>query len=132
MTAVMPMVRFESEASGREGAASPELVSDLERLVERATALRRYFEITGGLPAPGSLHAVSSNGESSASAAFRREGDFWTLVFEGKTIRLRDIAGLRYLAALLANAGSELAALEIARLVREGCDDSGAVDLGDG
>ena len=38
---------------------------------------------------------------------FRREGDFWSVVFEGQTVRLRDLKGLHYLARLLADPGQE-------------------------
>jgi hypothetical protein len=38
---------------------------------------------------------------------FRREGDFWSIVFEGRTVRLRDLKGLHYLARLLADPGKE-------------------------
>src|SRR4051794_24168643 len=33
---------------------------------------------------------------------FRREGDYWSVVFEGRTVRVRDLKGIRYLARLLA------------------------------
>jgi tetratricopeptide (TPR) repeat protein len=49
--------------------------------------------------------------------AFRREGDFWSVVFEGRTTRLRDSKGLRYLAQLLADPGRELHVLDL--VVRE-------------
>jgi len=34
---------------------------------------------------------------------FRREGEYWTIVFESRLIRLRDGKGLRYLAHLLSH-----------------------------
>ena len=37
---------------------------------------------------------------------FRREGDYWSVAFEGHTVRLRDLKGLRYLARLLADPGA--------------------------
>ena len=40
-----------------------------------------------------------------AENVFRREGDYWSVVFEGHTARLRDLKGLRYLARLLADPG---------------------------
>ena len=47
----------------------------------------------------------------------RRQGEFWTIVFEGRTFQLKDQKGLRFLAFLLAHPGrrvhvSELLALE--------------------
>jgi tetratricopeptide (TPR) repeat protein len=38
---------------------------------------------------------------------FRREGDYWSVVFEGHTVRVRDLNGMRYLARLLADPGRE-------------------------
>jgi len=39
---------------------------------------------------------------------FRCEGEYWTIVFDGKTVRLRDSKGMRYLAALLRRCGEEI------------------------
>jgi hypothetical protein len=50
---------------------------------------------------------------SAVDAVFRHEGEFWTIAYEGTTMRLRDLKGLQYLAALLASPGRELHALEL-------------------
>jgi hypothetical protein len=47
---------------------------------------------------------------------FRREGEYWTIAYEGSTFRLRDTKGLSYLAALLHNPARELFALDQVRL----------------
>jgi tetratricopeptide (TPR) repeat protein len=44
---------------------------------------------------------------------FRREGDYWSVVFEERTVRVRDLKGIRYLARLLANPGRELHVLDL-------------------
>lgn len=44
---------------------------------------------------------------------FRKEGQYWTIVFEGNTFRLKNIKGLQYLAFLLAHPGQEFPAHEI-------------------
>ncbi len=44
---------------------------------------------------------------------FRREGDYWTVVFAGRTTRVRNLKGVRYLARLLAAPGRELHVLEL-------------------
>ncbi|QBI18470.1 hypothetical protein ER308_02075 [Egibacter rhizosphaerae] len=46
---------------------------------------------------------------------FRREGDYWTIAFDGMLVRLRDTKGLGYLARLLANPGRELHAIDLER-----------------
>jgi tetratricopeptide (TPR) repeat protein len=44
---------------------------------------------------------------------FRREGDYWLVVFEGRTVRVRDLKGMRYLAQLLAHPGREFHVLDL-------------------
>jgi tetratricopeptide (TPR) repeat protein len=44
---------------------------------------------------------------------FRREGDFWSVVFGDHTVRLRDLKGLHYLARLLADPGREFHVLDL-------------------
>src|SRR4051794_2455338 len=44
---------------------------------------------------------------------FRRQGDYWTIMFDGDVIRLRDTKGLRYLAALLRRPGRQIAATDV-------------------
>jgi tetratricopeptide (TPR) repeat protein len=51
--------------------------------------------------------------EATQSNVFRREGDYWTVVFEGRTVRIRDLKGMRYLAQLLARPGRELHVLDL-------------------
>ena len=56
--------------------------------------------------------------EVAASAAteanvFRREGDYWSVTFEGHTVRVRDLKGVRYLAQLLAHPGREFHVLDL-------------------
>jgi hypothetical protein len=44
---------------------------------------------------------------------FRREGDYWSVVFDGRTVRVRDLKGVRYLARLLADPGREFHVLDL-------------------
>ena len=44
---------------------------------------------------------------------FRREGDYWSVIFEGHTVRVRDLKGMRYLARLLADPGRESHVLDL-------------------
>jgi tetratricopeptide (TPR) repeat protein len=53
-------------------------------------------------------------GESApAPSVFSREGDYWSIVFEGHTIRMRDLKGLRYLNRLLADPGREFHVMDL-------------------
>jgi hypothetical protein len=44
---------------------------------------------------------------------FRREGDYWSVSFEGHIVRVRDLKGMRYLARLLADPGREYHVLDL-------------------
>jgi tetratricopeptide (TPR) repeat protein len=44
---------------------------------------------------------------------FRLEGDYWSVGFEGRTVRIRDLKGMRYLAQLLAHPGREFHVLDL-------------------
>jgi hypothetical protein len=44
---------------------------------------------------------------------FRREGDYWSVSFEGHTVRVRDLKGMRYLARLLTDPGREYHVLDL-------------------
>jgi tetratricopeptide (TPR) repeat protein len=48
-----------------------------------------------------------------ARNVFRRDGDYWTLVFGGSTVHVRDLKGLRYLARLLGEPSRELHVLDL-------------------
>jgi hypothetical protein len=44
---------------------------------------------------------------------FRKEGQFWTITFSGKTIRMKDSKGLLYLSYILSSPGREFQATEL-------------------
>jgi hypothetical protein len=44
---------------------------------------------------------------------FRLEGDYWTIVFERKTVRLRSSKGLHYLAVLLRRPGEDVHVVDV-------------------
>jgi predicted ATPase len=44
---------------------------------------------------------------------YLREGDFWSLAYAGKLVRLKDSKGLRDIAQLMANQGRELASVDL-------------------
>ncbi len=61
--------------------------------------------------APGQTSTVDARAGS--GNVFRREGEYWSVTFDGRTMRLRDLIGLRYLARLLANPGREFHVLDL-------------------
>jgi hypothetical protein len=64
---------------------------------------------TGGLFQPGTTAAVAV----ASGNLFRREGEYWTVIFEGSVVRLKDAKGLRHLARLLAQPGREFHAVDL-------------------
>jgi hypothetical protein len=57
---------------------------------------------------------------------FRREGEYWSVAFQGQTVRLRDLKGLGYLARLLARPGRDFHVLELVADATGGAVDVGA------
>ena len=87
-----------SDEGDSERAAA--LLADAERLSED-------LGIVSGAPAPAPQR----------EARFVREGEFWTIAYDGQTMRLRDVKGLRYVAFLLGAPGSEVHVLELVAAV---------------
>jgi class 3 adenylate cyclase len=58
-------------------------------------------------------------GHAAAGDVFRKDGDYWTVVFEGRTVRLKDARGLHYIAHLLRHPGREIHARDLAALVSD-------------
>ena len=44
---------------------------------------------------------------------FRREGDYWSVIFDGHTAHVRDLKGMRHVARLLAEPGREHHVLDL-------------------
>ena len=66
-------------------------------------------------------------GDSSSPASrrrraglFRREGDYWTIAYEGSVVRLKDAKGLHYLGQLLRHPGRAFEVVELKMLVADG------------
>ena len=68
--------------------------------------------------APASVEAAAAPPPSRGEAIFRQEGELWTLVFEGRTTRMRPMVGLAHLHRLLADAGCEQRALDLVSAAR--------------
>lgn len=85
-----------------------------------AAAVTEALELLAAIIAVGdgtSAHYRHELEAREAVNAFVREGEFWSVTFAGKTIRLRDSKGLRDIARLLANPGREMAAVDLAASV---------------
>ena len=64
-------------------------------------------------PSPAVSHDALDEQPVASVNAFRREGDYWSVIFEGHTVRVRDLKGMRYLARLLADPGREYHVLDL-------------------
>jgi tetratricopeptide (TPR) repeat protein len=63
--------------------------------------------------------------------AFRREGEYWSVSFDGRTVRVRDVKGVRYLARLLAEPRREFHVLDLVALENGRISDgSGVAEAG--
>jgi len=55
-----------------------------------------------------------ANAQSTSEASLRREGDYWSLTFERRIVRVKHSRGAGYLAHLLANPGQDCWAIDLA------------------
>ncbi|MBA2275689.1 MAG: AAA family ATPase [Chloroflexi bacterium] len=64
----------------------------------------------------GDATQIETPASRTARGTFRREGEYWSVTFEDERCRLRDSKGLHYVSRLLAAPGSEILALDLARV----------------
>lgn len=65
-----------------------------------------------------SWHPPAASGAPADAAVFHREGEYWSIGYQGQTARLRDSKGVQYLARLLAEPGRELHVLDLVAAAR--------------
>ncbi|MGH7858731.1 MAG: ATP-binding protein, partial [Candidatus Binatia bacterium] len=93
--------------------------TEAARLLDDAALLMREHGFDGLVARTAALRA-EAQAKSSRTArngvenVIRREGQYWTVGFDGRSVRLRDTKGLRYLATLMLRPGIEVHALELA------------------
>ena len=59
--------------------------------------------------------APAARGSGPQDATFRREGQYWTVAYDGETARVLDRKGLRHIAHVLAVPGTDVHVLELVR-----------------
>jgi tetratricopeptide (TPR) repeat protein len=74
---------------------------------------RRLRAAQAGEDVPAEPVAAEAAEPEASRNLFRREGEYWTVGFEGVVVRLRDAKGLRHLARLLAQPGQEVPAVAL-------------------
>ncbi|MGH2968314.1 MAG: transcriptional regulator [Solirubrobacteraceae bacterium] len=91
--------------------------SEHQAVLERQAARTILDRIEAGQTDPPAPVEEPHDGADERPAAdlnmFRREGDYWSVVFEGRTVRVRDLKGMRYLARLLAHPDREFHVLDL-------------------
>jgi tetratricopeptide (TPR) repeat protein len=106
-------------AIARKGLAEAHRASGSEhRAVLELQAARTILEgieaaPTVAPPAPVAHHEALDEQPPASVNVFRREGDYWSVIFDGHTIRVRDLKGMRYLTRLLADPGREYHVLDL-------------------
>ena len=93
-------------------AGGSEHQADLELRAAR-TVLERIADAQTTDPAAHVAGPGGTDAQPAADLSLRREGDYWSVVFEGRTVRMRDLKGMRYLARLVAHPGREFHALDL-------------------
>src|SRR5262249_36697034 len=85
---------------------------------------------------PSAAPAFEPPPPAAAPAVFRRDGDVWTIAYEGKGLRLKDAKGVQYIARLLRQPGKEFHCADLAaggetESAHGGAADAIAAGLGD-
>jgi tetratricopeptide (TPR) repeat protein len=84
-----------------EREAARTLLEDIRRAPPPNTPVDVVIEDPRGAPA------------SERADSFRREGDYWSVTFDGRTVHVRDLKGMHYVARLLAHPGREHHVLDL-------------------
>ena len=102
---------------------------DMRSLLPKMHALAERVNCSSA-PAPGAStpSVAAAPGRPAEGNVFRREGEYWTIAYDGTAIRLRDTKGLGYVACLLAHAGREIHVAALA--LPDAGDRAGEHDLG--
>jgi tetratricopeptide (TPR) repeat protein len=117
-------------AAGREQQALMEIhaaQSSFEQVGALAHARQAAHVSEGGRPgAAGAASVPAGDAERAGEFVFHREGQYWSLTFDGRTVRVRNLKGLRYLALLLAQPGQEFHVLDLVTIESGGPTGPGA------
>src|SRR4029079_1739746 len=92
---------YETAVARTELAAAYRAGGDEPRAALELGAARRAFEHLGVVAATSRETEMSHEPErpiAPSANLFLLEGDFWSLTFEGQTVRVRDVKGMTYLA----------------------------------
>jgi tetratricopeptide (TPR) repeat protein len=103
-----------------------------QAVLERAAAREILARIEAAQTPDRAVRVTAPDTQSSAGPnLFRCEGDYWSIVFEGHTVRMRDLKGMRYLARLFAEPGREFHVLDLVAAENDGVAPAGHGQVGD-
>lgn len=85
-----------------------------------ALGMTSYRERTASLLGASAPPIAEVRDLQPAANTFRRETDYWTIVYDGKVLRLRDAKGLRYVAHLLQHPGREFHVADLLTMTEGG------------
>lgn len=101
-----------------ENKIAPGHLARLEAYVRPLVAFAGvHLEATGSLPTLFVADAASAASDP-AEPEFRRDGDHWIVVFDGKRSAIRDSVGMRHIAFLLANPNRDILVMDLAQRSR--------------
>jgi tetratricopeptide (TPR) repeat protein len=86
----------------------------MKPLEERVLALTHEAGLGSEVRSDEALAGAVSAPREAPAAMFLREGEYWTIAYEGKQLRLKDAKGLQYIAHLLRHEGEEFHAADLA------------------
>src|SRR5262249_21674524 len=110
-----------TEASVRSSAvqlgADQESVGTAAQLADGAAGDTETSAAEPGADSESQTAILEDQPTGSPQATFRREGEFWAISYEGRTIRLKDAKGLRYIAYLLSCPGEKFRVHDLVAIV---------------
>jgi tetratricopeptide (TPR) repeat protein len=112
-------------AFGEHGRANDKLDAAIE-IYRRCGAGERWVQrVEADRPSsPARTKKGEHPSDAHDQAIFSREGDYWTIAYEGKTARLKDAKGLHYIAHLIAHPGEEIRALDLVTRIGGGGEET--------
>ena len=80
---------------------------------ERIGAAARAADAAKGATSTAQPPVTMPDAETDRENVFRREGEYWSVGFDGRVVRVRDMRGVQYLARLLASPGREFHVVDL-------------------
>ena len=96
---------YRASGSEHQAVLEGQAASTILELIQAAPTVATEVGVASG-------HALGAQPVEKVNV-FRCEGDYWSMAFEGHTVRVRNLKGVRYIARLLAEPGREYHVLDL-------------------